>query len=102
MGEPVDFRPRCFTEITEELTDRIERLYGPADGRERGEYRMVRVPHSREMWIMARLTKRVKNLHGEWAWRVLTVPLEVELEVDADDIGFDTFGDMEVIAWAAR
>lgn len=102
MVQPVVFHSERLTKFTEDLTERIERFYVPADGRLIGDYRMVRIPNCANLWVMAQLVSPTRNRYNEYAWKVLTVPDEYEFVIDIDDVGLDSFNAMEVLAWASR
>lgn len=64
-----------------------------------GEFRLWRQGNGQQ--IMVQLVDRRKNRYDERAWLVRWALGPQEIVVDQDELSYDTYNAMEVLAWAA-
>jgi len=66
-----------------------------------GQFRLALLYRARNYWSMVRLVEPTRNRYNERAWLVEPVLFDGRIEVDIDEIGGETFNEMETIAWAS-
>ena len=94
-----DFKPGLFTDLLDQLKAKFEKNFGNPLDYKRGEYRTWTQGNGRV--VMVQLVEPRKNRYNERAWLVRWALGSQEIVVDQDELSFDTYNAMEVLAWAA-